>query len=191
MLNLLPPAEKYFLQKEKNLKSLLILGLVLLFGLMCFSLMLLSINIYIAGQANAEDIVMKQVKEQAGKLGFADVEDKIRACNKSINDINSFYHNRIEMSGLIERISGILPSGIQLSYFSFSAVEETIKEESSGKAKKKIIREISISGFAPSRENLFELKQVLESQQDFSNVYFPASNWTKPKDIDFSLKFNL
>ena len=191
MLNLLPQTEKVFLQKEKNFKTLLILGMALLCALVCFILILLSINIYIAGQANAKKIVFQQFEEQIQNSKSREIEDRVKIYNQNIADINSFYNNRIEITELLQRISEILPSDIYLTYFSFNTIEETIKIEGSDKTEKKLKQEISISGFSPSREKLFELKEILKSQTDFLEVYFPASAWTKPFDINFSLKFHL
>jgi Tfp pilus assembly protein PilN len=191
MLNLLPQTEKAFLQKEKNFKTLLILGMALLCALVCFILILLSIKIYIAGSASAENIVFEQFEKQIQNSKSREVEDNIKIYNQNITNINSFYNNRKEVSELAQRISEILPSGIYLTYFSFNTVEETIKIKDSNKTKKEIKREISISGFSPTREKLFELKEILKSQTDFHEVYFPASVWTKPYDIVFSLKFSL
>ena len=191
MLNLLPQTEKAFLQKEKNFKTLLILGMALLCALVCFILILLPIKIYVAGSANAENIAFEQFEKQIQNSKFQEIEDKIKIYNQNIASISSFYNNRNEMSELLQRISEILPSGVRLTYFSFNTVEETKKIKDSNKTIKEIKREVSISGFSPSREKLFELKEILKSQTDFHEVYFPASVWTKPFDIDFSLKFHL
>ena len=191
MLNLLPQTEKAFLQKEKNFKTLLILGMALLCALVCFILILLSVKIYIAGQANAENIVFEQFQKQIQNSKSREIEDKIKIYNQNIANINSFYNNRNEITELLQRISEILPADIYLTYFSFNTIEETVKIENSDKTEKKLKKEISISGFSPTREKLFELKEILKSQTDFHEVYFPASNWTKPFDINFSLKFHL
>jgi Tfp pilus assembly protein PilN len=191
MLNLLPQTEKKVLKIERGYKALLILSITLLCALVCFILILLSIKISIAGQANAENIIFQQFENQIQKSKLQEIEDRVKAYNKNMADINSFYKDRNETSELLQKISEILPSDIYLTYFSFNTIEERVKIEDSNKTKIKINREISISGFSPSRERLFELKQILESQSDFNEVYFPASNWTKPYDIDFSLKFNL
>ena len=191
MLNLLPQTEKAFLQKEKNFKTLLILGMALLCALVCFILILLSIKIYIAGSANAENVVFEQFQKQIQNSKSREIEDKIKIYNQNIANINSFYNNRNEITELLQRISEILPADIYLTYFSFNTIEETVKIENSDKTEKKLKKEISISGFSPFREKLFELKEILKSQTDFHEVYFPASNWTKPFDINFSLKFHL
>jgi Tfp pilus assembly protein PilN len=191
MINLLPQTEKKILKIERNYKALLILAITFLCALICFILILLSIKIYVAGQANAENIIFKQFQKQIQKSKSQEIENMVRTYNKNMENINSFYKDRSQISGLLQRISEILPSDIYLTHFSSNTIEETVKIENSNKTKKKIKREVSISGFSPSRERLFELKQILESQSDFNEVYFPASDWTKPYDIDFSLKFNL
>ena len=191
MLNLLPQTEKIFLQKEKNFKTLLILGMALLCALVCLILILLSIKIYIAGSANAENIIFERFEKQIQNSESREIEDKIKIYNQNMANINSFYKDRIEISELAQRISEILPSDIYLTHFFFNTIEETVRVKDSDKTEKKSKKELSISGFSPTREKLFELKETLKSQTDFYEVYFPASAWTKPFDINFSLKFNL
>jgi Tfp pilus assembly protein PilN len=178
MLNLLPQSEKKFLEREKCYKTLLILGLAVLCALVCLNLILLSIKIYISAQTEVENIIFQQTEKQIQNSRTRGIEDAIRITNKDMADMHSFYKNKTDMSELLEKLSEILPQGIYLTYFSFSAEQESE-------------REISISGFSPSREKLFELKQILESETEFQEVYFPSSNWVKPYDIDFSLKFHL
>ena len=191
MINLLPQTEKKVLKIEMAYKALLILAVTLLCVLVCFILILSSIKIYIAGQANVENIVFEQFEKQIQSSKSRETEDKIKIYNQNIADINSFYKDRTEISELLQEVSEILPSDIYLTYFSFKTTEEKVKIENSDKTKKEIKREVSMSGFSPSRERLFELKQILESKSDFKEVYLPASSWTKPYDINFSLKFSL
>ncbi len=180
MLNLLPQSEKKLLEQEKCQRALLIFGLIVLAALICFNLILLSIKIYISGQVKAENIIFQQFEQQVQSSKLRSIEETIRTANKNMADINSFYKNRISVSGLLEKISKILPQGVYLTYFSFNA-----KEQPNGET----AREVSISGFSPSREKLFELKQILESETEFQDVNFPAFNWIKPHNIDFSLNF--
>lgn len=50
--------------------------------------------------------------------------------------------------------------------------------------------ELTISGFASSRERLLSFKKSLESDKIFSKVELPISNFAKFSDIDFSIKLN-
>ena len=191
MINLLSQTEKKVLKTEMNYKTLLVLAITFLCALVCFILILLSIKIYITGQTTAENIIFQQLEDQAQKSKSQETENMIKAYNKNMANINFLYKDRQETSELLQKISEILPSDIYLTRFSFNTVEEKVKIKNSDKTKIELKREISISGFSPSRERLFELKKILESQSDFKEVYFPASSWTKPYDINFSLKFNL
>lgn len=192
MINLLPSLEKRILQKEKHYKIVMILGIVFLSFLVCFCLILFSIKIFIAGQVQAEKILFEQTQKELGFSKTQDIERNIALANQNLFLLNSFYKNRTEITALLEEISGILPSGIYLTHFSLSFVPEPKKEKGKQEeSEKKHKFQISISGFSPSREKLYELRQVLEAQEDFKEIYLPPFNWAKPTDVDFQISFKI
>jgi len=52
-----------------------------------------------------------------------------------------------------------------------------------------IFPSVSLSGFAPTTETLFEFKENLEKEASFKEVCFPPTNWVNLTDIDFSVTF--
>ncbi len=52
-------------------------------------------------------------------------------------------------------------------------------------------RIVKITGMAPDRERLLLFRQTLESDQNFSNVDLPISNFVKGKNINFELKITV
>lgn len=170
----------------------MILGIAFLSFLVCFCLTLLSIKIFIAGQVQAEKIIFEQTQKELGFSKTQDIERNIDTANQNLSLFNSFYKNRVEITVLLEKISNILPSGVYLTHFSLSPVPEPKKEkEKQEELEKKYKFQISISGFSPSREKLYQLKQVLEAQEEFKEIYLPPSNWIKSTNIDFQLSFKI
>ena len=111
------------------------------------------------------------------------LESEIGAVNQRLLDIESFYQNQFRATELIEKIAKILPPGVYLTQFSLSSKY--------GDKEKKQEIQLSLSGFSPTREILYNFKKNIEKEKDFQNIYFPSSNWIKPTDVDFSLIINL
>lgn len=172
MINLLPPKEKKFLEQQKTLRSFFILSALFLLSLICLSFILLSIKVYISEQVEFQKLILQeqQTEKEFGTSKIQQLEKNIKSINKEITTLNSFYQNQTHLIPILSKISQSLPLGSNLSTFSF--IGDSSK--------------ISLSGFCPSRELLFEFKKNLQSNEDFSEITFPLANWVKPSDINFT-----
>ena len=175
MINLLPPKEKEELTWEESWKLVLILGMLSLIFLISLSLILFSIKTYISGELKSQKILVELEEKRLEVSEVKDLQKKVVALNQNLFKLDSFYQNQISLTKILEKVSETLPPGIYLTDFSFQ----------------KDISQIRISGFSPERETLFEFKRELEKEKDFREIYFPASNWVKPREIDFYLTFKL
>lgn len=180
MIDLLPQREKETLTQEENLKLVLILGIIFLISLTSLALMLFSIKTYISGQVEAQKILLTQKEQES--LQIQELEEKVKESNLILSNLNSFYQESSSVTEILEKISKTLPSGTYLSTLNFSPLAD--EEE-------KYLAQISLSGFSPNREILLEFKKNLEVQDAFEEIYFPPSNWVKPTDIYFSVKFKI
>lgn len=180
MINLLPPVEKEELLSEKKKKITIILWLLVLFFLLCLILTLFSVKIYLQIQAESQKTLLDESREEFGQSGIQDFREEINSINLTLTKLDSFYQQKTYFSEILGRISGILPQGIYLT--NFSAVFTTEKEENI---------EISLSGFSPTADSLFEFKGNLEKENDFKDIYFPPSNWVKLIDINFLVTFKI
>jgi len=179
MINLLPSQEKEILRQEEKYKLVLILGILFLIFLICLILILFSIKISISGQLEAQKILLSQGEERFKGTQIQNLEEKIISSNQILSKLSSFYYSQISLTGVLEKISQSLPSGAYLTIFNFNSGVPS----GSG--------QISLSGFSPSREILFEFKTNLEKEENFQEIYFPPSNWVKPTDIDFLVNFKI
>ena len=179
MINLLPAQQKKELLEEENFRLILILGTVLFISLFCLILILFSIKIYLSGQVESQRVVLSQVEKEFAQSGLKNLQEKIKSTNLTFSQLHSFYQKKFYLTEILERISKTLPPGTYLTNFSFSPPREEFPAQ------------ISLSGFAQTREILIELKRNLEAEEDFQEIYFPPENWVQPTDINFSLTFKL
>lgn len=177
MINLLSPEQKKELLQEERYKLVLILGLLIVFFLASLSLVLLSIKINISGEAQSQKILVDSEEEKFKISEIQKLEEEIKSINQNLEKLNTFYKSQPNLTELLEKISKILPQNSYLTTFTLVSP-----------AKEKKIK-ISLGGYSKTRELLFEFKKGLEAEPDFKEIYFPPSNWIKPKDIEFLATF--
>jgi hypothetical protein len=179
MFNLLPPAEKKAILLERQRTLMVIIWFFIFFFFAVFAILLFWLNNYIVEGINYQKILIEEKEKEQKKLGISNILEETKKINNFLIQLNNFYKNKIYFSDIIEEISSALPQGIYLTSFSITSASTEKKNQ------------VFLSGFSPIRENLFELKKNLENNKNFEKVYFPPSNWTKPKDINFSVSFEL
>ena len=177
MINLLPSQEKEELKKEEQFKVILILGIVAIASLISFSLVLASINIFLSGEVESQKIIYVQREKELKNPEIQTFQANLTDFNKKISQLNYFYQNQVEFTKILEKISGTIPPEISALSLSLSLEEKTIK--------------CSLSGFSPDREILIQFRDTLEKEEGFTEVYIPPASWTKPKDISFTVNFNI
>ena len=175
MINLLPPQQKEEGIREEIWKLISILGILSLVFISYLSLILFSIKIYISSELESQKIIYDIEEEKFKASEIQDFQKRIISLNQNVSKLDSFYQEQINLTKILEKISITLPPGVYLTNLNWQ----------------KEMSQIGVSGFAPTRENLFEMKKNLEKEKDFENVYFPPSNWVKPKDINFYVTFKI
>jgi len=171
--NLLPPQIKNELHQEKIKKVIIIFGLLILVFFFSLSLVLFATKVYISQKVEAEKIFLDSEKRQSETSEFRALKEKVTFANKNLSQLESFYQEKFSLLEVFEKISHTLPPQIYLTNFFY--------QESAS--------QVSISGFAPQKEILVELKNNLE--EEFSDVNFPLQVWTKSTDIDFQVNFKI
>ena len=174
MINLLPPADRKKLREEKTFRLVLILGVMLVFFFICFSLLLLSIRIYVAGEIEAQNILVEE--EKRGSEGNASLQN-IRSVNSDIVGVDTFYSNQVLLSNVIVRISSALPADTRINSLTYTpAARGTVGDT------------ISITGFAPETDSFLRFRANLESNPEFVEFFSPTSNLVKQ---EFSFEFKV
>ena len=181
MINLLPPQYKKELKQEEKWRTILNLEIFLFAFLIALSLILLSVKINVGGLSRSQQIlteserkVIKLETERAQKLGFQNLDERVEAINLNLSKINSFYQKNPNLTQIFQDLGKILPPNSYLTNFSYQ----------------KDGFQITLSGFCPDRESLFQLKRNFESQENFKDIHFPSSNWLSPNNFYLSFKIN-
>ena len=171
MINLLPPIEKEKLSMEKNRRIVIILWILLLFFLTSSILILFSIRTYIQAQVRSQQYLLTEAKKEKNQSEIENLKEEINSINLNLTKLNSFYQNGIYLSDILDKISKTLPKELYLTNLSL------------------VFPSVSLSGFAPTTETLFEFKENLEQEPGFKEISFPPANWVDLTDIDFSITF--
>jgi Tfp pilus assembly protein PilN len=173
MTNLLPPQVKTELCEEKIKKMVIIFGILILILLFSSTLILFTIKNYISKQIDLEKTVINLEEKNSEAPEIQNLREKIISINRTLSQLNSFYQEQVRLTEIFNKISDVLPSQMYLTNFSY-------QKESA---------QVSLSGFSPNREILFEFKKTLENE--FPEVNFPPQNWIKATDINFQVNFKI
>ena len=171
MINLLPPQQKKELFWEERCKLFLIFGISAIVFLIALTLALLAVKIYISGQVQSYRIITAAISKDDG--------GEINKINQRLEDLDSFYGKSPDFSEFLEKISSLLPQKTYLISLSLAFSQKDGDFLA------------SLQGFSPTRELLLQIKKNLESELNFKDINFPASNWVKPENIEFSVNFKV
>lgn len=188
MINLLPFQYKKELWQIEKQKIIAILGSVLLLSLFCLTLILFSVEIFTEGQVTVQRIFASVWEREFRQTEIQELQKKVKLANQTLAKLSSFYEAGFSFADAAKEIIQTLPEGISLYSLSFGSLTEQGPPEGK-QAPYGAGVEVSLSGFAESREILFKFKNNLEMTPNFKDIYFPASNWVKPTDIDFFVSF--
>lgn len=111
------------------------------------------------------------------------LEAKINTANSTLKKLSAFYQKKTYLAKILEEIAQALPQNLRLSSLSILTFSNKEKQETGF--------QISLSGLAPTREDLFDLRKNLMGRENFKEVNFPLANWTKAENIDFSVSFKI
>jgi Tfp pilus assembly protein PilN len=180
MINLLPEANRKELKKEETFHLILIFGVLSVVFCICLSLLLLSIRIYVSGEIQTQKILVESQKEEEKESPLGE----IRSINRDITGLNDFYQEQVVFSDMIMRISDAAPKGVHLISFNYTPPFSQIQKE-----EEPLYARVSLTGFAPTTEDLLAFRANLEGDALFESFNFPSSNWNEESNISFSFDF--
>jgi len=180
MINLLPPREKDVLKREEKRRLAFVWGVFVLFFLTTLSLVLFSVNTYLAGEVAGFQILVDYEQQKSLTMETQDIKKEIGVVNQKFAELNTFYKGQPRTTALFRKISEIIPEGIYLNSLSLNPSKDGNNRF-----------QVSLIGHSDTRETLLGLKKSLDEGSDFQGVYFPPSNWVKPVDINFSASFEM
>ncbi len=138
-----------------------------------------SFLIFIAGLFYLENYLNKKIdnlrpmvliqEQKVRESRFEGLKEEVASINNQLKLASTTWRNQFSFVSFLEDISQLIPEAIYFKTLSFDGSR------------------LAITGFVNSRENLFELKQNLESDSRINNLYFTPSSWVNQKDFEFSL----
>lgn len=167
-------------------RVLLFLFFVLIFFIILI-LILFCLKFYITLQANSLNNLILEKEKELKSSQFQNLKTQVTNINQNLAKIQNLHYEQILLQPILEKLSPLLP---QAAYFTDLSLKKNfieVENKKTGKKEKKFFAELSIGGFALSREALFSFKKSLEGEPTFEEVYFLPSCWVKSTDINFSL----
>ncbi|MFH1509806.1 MAG: hypothetical protein ABID67_01490 [Candidatus Nealsonbacteria bacterium] len=180
MINLLPPEAKKDLKERENWKLYLTLSFLVFVFFVSFSLILLSVKIFISGELESQRILLEQGERELESPQRHNLQTNLVNFNNSFLQIDKFYKEQFSSADVLIQLSLIVPEGINFTNLSISRAGKELNEIS-----------FSISGFSPDRDTLLIFKEKLEEEENFKEINFPPSNWVKPIDVNFNINFKI
>lgn len=168
-LDLLPPKEKeqINIKKAYSLAKNLIILLFLVVGIA--SVFLIGARYIIRGD-------LENITKQNNLIiqSYEGLNQDTRKYNNELKRLSKIQEENIEFSEILIKINELIPSQITLNGLSMNLSSE-----------KEIA--IHISGFAKNRNNLINLREILNSSAFVKDIELPISSLLKQKDISFDL----
>jgi len=173
MINLLPPIEKIKRRRERQLKLIWILGILVIASVLSFALILLSIRFYIADQIKTQDVLVGEAKGRNIQINI--LQGKIKSVNNTLSALNNFYQNQFPLTNFLERISELLSEDMYLENFSYQAEDS----------------QVTFTCYAPTIDSIYQFREKMRSQSDFKDVNLMLPDWLEPSNITFRVSFKL
>lgn len=168
MINLLPAIHKEGLKQQERIRLIVILGALAFLFLLSLALLLAAIWVYIAGQVQGQEIAQERYQENFVQQRV--VATELRKLNFDVTNVASIQQGKASLSLALERLSMALPADFYITSLTL------------------IDGNLSLVGFAPTRDALDAFRNVLEEDAMFSDIIIPQSVWSIAKDVIFSLE---
>lgn len=180
MINLLPPKDKEILLLERNKKVVSILGVSVIITLVCLWLILFSLKLHILGEVERQKTNSNTIEMMYQTQDIKNLRSTIINYNTLLTGVDRFYREQKDLHEVIKDILGIdVPPGVFLTTLTIDRVQEVGDSF------------VTMYGMSATRENLILFKSNIDKSPLIKNIIFPASNWIKAKDINFSVKFEI
>jgi Tfp pilus assembly protein PilN len=129
----------------------------------------------------AAQLVMQNSFDQAVGQGalvtqeYGVLNQKVRLANQKVEFLSSIQNKFVIWSPRLSALSSLTPQGIELHSINANNIS----------------RDVQITGYAKTREDLLLYKQNLENSSIIKSVELPIENVLEPKDITFNIKSKL
>jgi len=191
MINLLPPNEKQELKlQEVQIK----ISVVFAYFLCCLAFLILVfflLDYYIVLKTVEFDSAVLAKTKELESYEFQDFKETTTKVNQKLAMIQLFQQDEILISPFFEEIVSLAEQGISFTSVTLTKGTRLVQTEDPDKVIKEVYAAVNLVGIAETREVLYSFKKILENQKHFSEVYFSPDSWTKSKNADFSVNFDI
>lgn len=174
-LNLLPPAEKLIVAYELRTRAVAAVSASIVSVLVIALTLLLPTFFFLSFQKGDVVRLLELDTEIQIRTGIADQIEAVRQANRAAQAVVQHEMKRPELSLLFVSVLRAVPAGVTLDAIEY-------RRESP---------ELTIEGFAPSRERLLSFLERLEANPRFERVSSPVANLVRGEDISFSITATL
>lgn len=177
MLHLLTDSQKKKVIKEYRLRLTTVICWLIIFVSLVGVTLLLPSYLTAVGKVNIIKAENQSKENSVKEMKAQNFNDKIKQVDSSLEALGVSISIPSPRE-TYDKIVGSLPQGVFLNRYTYSLVNDNSAS-------------ISIDGTAIDRDSLAELQNRLKLNKEFSGINIPITGFTKKKDLNFSLKFDL
>lgn len=150
------------------MKKAVLNGIRIIFLLICFSVPLFAINIYLLGEINAFNTQFDSYEKTENMRRMSSTEKSFKKINNALAKISKISEEQIYWINVFEKITAIVPPNIQISFLQIDPEGE-----------------FAVAGNAKTREDVLEFGKRLKNSSDFSDIQTPLDYLIKSDNNDF------
>jgi len=185
MINLLSEKEKKEIIFEKNRKVFLALIIFFLASSIFLFFLLFSFKIYFSSQIKTQNTIIVIKREEINLSSqFQEFKDIVQETNNKLKNIQDFYEKQILIMPIIKNISKFIPPSVYLTNLSID--RPTISEKDID-----YLIDLSIQGYAETREDLFLFQKALKQSECFAGVDVSLRSWLEPENVIFYIDIKI
>lgn len=166
----MPQKEKDNLQAEKIVGCILKLSFSTILAILVLVGFLFSCIVIIGVKENVYQEELEKIKSNKYNKTIQETKQEAQKYNKKASLLNKRLEEHKNWK-TIEELNEILPPGVFYSSLSISS------------------KEIEMTGFAKTREDLIKLEERLQENDFFKNAKIPISSFTSRENINFEVTF--
>lgn len=170
-LNLLPEEKKDRYRYERRFARLSFWGGAFLASMAFLLAALYGIGLAVSLEARTRSLEGPDASERESYEEVKRYEQKFSETGSRLDDLDGIAADQLHWSGILAKLSGIVPDGVTVSSLATSDYL------------------INMTGEAESREKLVAFRDALSGNGCFSDVNLPLSDLVEKENIDFQLTF--
>jgi Tfp pilus assembly protein PilN len=173
-VNLLPKAKQQELVHEHILYSITVAVVCAVIIMLSAVVVQFGVWTYLDRKIKTTDAKIDQLKKVANKTENTALKQEIRLINSQIADFSQLIAKTPQWSGVIAAFVKHVPDGVIITQFDGQTID----------------KEITISGFSPSRDLVIDLYNNINGDKEhFSSINYPLENVAQPTNVRFTFTF--